>query len=327
MLQHIRTLFLLVSIFAVTPLTLSAQEVTDATTDAAQQVQQKGEHAVSTIKSAFRGNKEAQSELINSYLFPAVVTLGILILAYFVASFISRIVSNMFSSRVDKTLGRFFGKITKTAIMVFVLFAVMNHFGIDVTSFAAILAAVGFAVGMALQGTLSNFAAGIMLLVFRPFKIDQYIQVADVEGTVEGIDLFTTQLNTPDNRHLIVPNGQIFGATITNYARNDLRRVAVSVGVDYDADVDRTRAVLNAIMAQCPNIVEEPAPQAVLTELADSSVNWQARVWCKPEDFWSVKEQLTVLVKKGLDLNGIGIPYPQLVLHKNADSESSKKAA
>ena len=148
------------------------------------------------------------------------MALILLIVGYMVASFVGRLVSSMVSGRVDKTVGRFAGKMAKNGIMILVLIGALDHFGVDVTSLAAILAAAGFAVGMALQGTLANFAAGVLLLVFRPFKIDDYIQVGDTEGTVEEIDLFTTKLNTLDHRHIIVPNGNIFGAVMTNYTRN-----------------------------------------------------------------------------------------------------------
>ena len=292
-----------------------------------QKVEEQGKQALTTIRAAVNGDKKAQQAITNDYLFPALVALLVLIIGYMVASFIGRMVGSVFSKKVDKTLGRFFGKATKAFIMMFVAFAVLSHFGVNVNSFAAILAAAGFAVGMALQGTLSNFAAGIMLLVFRPFKVDQFIQIADVEGFVDSIDLFTTQINTLNNERKIVPNSQIFGSTITNYHHNEYRRVDVNVGVDYEADIDRTRAVLDAVTAQCPDIVEDPKPQSVLIELADSSVNWQARVWCRPEEYAKVKENLTALVKKGLDLNGIGIPFPQMVLHKSPESNEARKAA
>jgi len=215
----------------------------------------------------------------------------------------------------------------KNGLMILILVGVLGYFDVDVTSFAAIIAALGFAVGMALQGTLSNFAAGVMLLVFRPFKVGEYIKVGDEEGVVEEIDLFATRMNTLDNRHKIVPNGQIFGAAITNFSRNEFRRVDVNVGAEYAADIDYTRAVLQAAISEIPGAVTSPAPQVALTELADSSVNWQLRVWCQPAVYWDVRELLTVAAKKGLDLNGIGIPFPQMELHLPAQQEQARKAA
>lgn len=193
---------------------------------------------------------------------------------------------------------------------------------INVAGFAAILAAAGFAIGMALQGTLGNFAAGVMLLIFRPFKIDDYIVVADTEGTVEEIDLFTTRLNALDNRHLIIPNGEIFGAKLENYSRNQVRRVDVNVGAAYSADLDSTRAaLLRAVSKVCEQTaeavgsVDTPQAQVYLMELGASSVNWQLRVWCCPEDYWDVRERLTAAAKVSLDQSGISIPFPQMDVH------------
>ena len=198
--------------------------------------------------------------------------------------------------------------------MVGVAIGVLGYFNVDVTAFAAILAAMSFAVGMALQGTLGNFASGIMLLLFRPFKVEEYIVVADTEGTVEEIDLFTTRINTLDNRHIIIPNSEIFGSKLENYTRNELRRVDVNVGAAYTADIDRTRLALERAIAHT-NCVAEPAGYAYLMDLGASSVDWQLRAWCKPADFWAVREQLVTNAKNEMDKAGIGIPYPQLDVH------------
>ena len=230
--------------------------------------------------------------------------------------------------QVDTTLGRFAGKVVKAAVFLFVLMGVMSYFGFDVTSLAAILAAVGFAVGMALSGTIGNFAAGIMLLLFRPFKIGDYVVMAGTEGVVEEIDLFTTQLNTLDNRRLIVPNGEVFGTTIENVTHNQYRRVDVNVGCDYEACLDRTRATLEAAITDIPDAVSHPAPEAYLMDLGDSAVNWQVRVWCKPIHYWAVRQDLTAATKKALDAAEIGIPYPQLDLHiSQDDAEVLQKTA
>ena len=190
---------------------------------------------------------------------------------------------------------------------------------IDVAEFAVIIAAAGFAIGMALQGTLGNFAAGVMLLIFRPFKIDDYIVVAGTEGTVEEIDLFTTRLNALDNRHLIIPNGEIFGAKLENYSRNQMRRVDVNVGAAYSADIGQTRTALeravvrvSSAYAQVTGEEDVPAPQVYLVELGASSVDWQLRVWCNPVEYWGVREELTAAAKDALDHAGISIPFPQM---------------
>lgn len=294
-------------------------EVSETTTEVARSF-------LTNMQLAFSGDTQAMSEL-GSSLLPAAVAIGIVMIGYFIASFLGRVIGGAVAKRVDLTLGKFLGRVIKNGIMVMIFLGVLGYFGVDVTSFAAIIAALGFAVGMALQGTLGNFAAGVMLLVFRPFKIGDYIQVGDEEGVVEEIDLFTTRLNTLDNMHKIVPNGQIFGATITNYSRNEYRRVDVNVGADYAADVDYTRAVLQTAISEVPGAVSNPAPQVVLTELADSSVNWQVRVWCEPAVYWDVRELLTVAAKKGLDLNGIGIPFPQMQIHLPVETAQVRRAA
>jgi len=198
--------------------------------------------------------------------------------------------------------------------MMVVGLAVLQTFGVGLTSVTAILAAAGFAVGMALQGTLGHFASGVMLLMFRPFKVGDYIVVAGTEGSVEEIDLFTTRINTVDNRHIIVPNGEIFGSKLENYTHNDVRRVDVNVGAAYTADLDQTRNALQRAVSAC-SLAGAPEGQVYLMELGASSVDWQVRVWCRPEDYWTVRENLTAATKNEMDRAGIGIPYPQLDVH------------
>ena len=292
-----------------------AQTTDDSSLSTANQIQDAGASLVGKIRGAVQGDAEARSQLLDDYFVPAAMALILLILGYMFASFVGTMIGNMVTNRIDKTVGRFSGKMVKNVIMVLVLLGALGYFGIDVTSFAAILAAAGFAVGMALQGTLANFAAGIMLLVFRPFKVDDYIQVADTEGTVEEIDLFTTKLNTPDNRHIIVPNGSIFGETMINYSHNTYRRVDITIGVSYEADTKITRRVLAAAMDNVPGALQSPPPQVYLKELGDSAVVWQCRVWSTPGEYWGVKESATELVKATLDSAGIGIPYPQMDIH------------
>jgi small conductance mechanosensitive channel len=168
---------------------------------------------------------------------------------------------------------------------------------------------------MGLQGTLSNFAAGIMLLVFRPFKVGQYISVSGTAGTVEEIDLFTTSLNTLDNVRLVVPNGQVFGQTIHNFGHQASRRVVVPVGVAYSADIDATRAALEKAVAAVPGALRDPAPQVFLAGLGASAVDWQVRVWCGNDDYWATWEATVRAVKMALDEAGISIPFPQLDVH------------
>ena len=197
------------------------------------------------------GNIEAAWPLIEAYLLPAITMLLVVIVAFMVAKFVARLVSSPVRKRVDETLGKFVGKMVYYAIMGSVLIAVLGKFGLEVTSFAAILAAAGFAIGMAFQGTLGNFAAGIMLLVFRPFKVGDVINAAGITAKVNEIDLFTTTFDTPDNRRIIVPNSAITASTIENVSHHSERRVDVHVGCDYAADLRQTREVLQRAPSHC----------------------------------------------------------------------------
>ena len=261
------------------------------------------------------GDFGAAMPLFEKYLFPALVALLILIVAYFVGKFLSRLASGPITRKVDETLGKFIGKLIFYAIMIFALLGVLGRYGISVAGFAAVLAAAGFAIGMAFQGTLGNFAAGIMLLVFRPFKVGDVINAAGITAKVDAIDLFTTTFDTPDNRRIIVPNGQIAGGTIENISFHTERRVDVSTGADYGASIDETRKALEKAAESLNDKMlqgEGRGYQIVLGGLGDSSVDWTVRFWCKADDFWGVKEDLTRAVKMQLDEAGIGIPYPTM---------------
>ena len=215
----------------------------------------------------------------------------------------------------DVTLSKFFSSIIRWAILLMGALAVLGIFGVQTTSFAAVLAGAGLAIGMAFSGTLGSFAAGVMLLAFRPFKVGDVVTVAGVTGKVDAIGIFTTTLDTPDNRRLILPNGSVFGQTIENISHHSVRRADVSVGTDYAADVDRTREVLERAARAVPGRLEDRDPQIVLAELGASSVDWQVRVWVSSDNFWPVKEATTRAVKVALDEAGIGIPFPQVDVH------------
>jgi len=217
--------------------------------------------------------------------------------------------------KFDPTLTRFFANMARYAILVGVGLGCMGVFGIETTSFAAIIGAAGLAVGLAFQGTLSSFSAGIMLLVFRPFKVGDVVAAGGVTGVVEEIELFTTEFKTPDNRKVIVPNSAIFGSTIENITHHPTRRVDISVGCEYSAEIDKCRDVLESMTKTLPKVLPEPAPQVFLKELGSSSVDWQVRVWCKTEDYWDVWQATTRATKMALDAAGIGIPFPQMDVH------------
>ncbi len=264
--------------------------------------------------------------LITQYAIRIVGALALLFIGWLAAGWCGSLVRRASDrANIDLTLGKFFAKLTRWAILVLVVLACLGQFGINTTGFAAVLAAAGFAVGMALQGSLSNFAAGVMLLIFRPFKVGDVVSVAGQTGKVNEIELFTTTLDTPDNRRMILPNGSVFGSTIENISFHATRRADVAVGVDYTADIDKTREVLTQAIKTLDNILEDPAPQVVLTGLGASSVDWAVRVWTNASDFWPVKEAALRAVKMALDDAGIGIPYPQMDVHLDGAVTTTSK--
>jgi small conductance mechanosensitive channel len=245
-----------------------------------------------------------------------VAALVLLIITIWVARWAHRVTDrNLERSGLDPTLTRFTARMARYAVLLLGALAVLNAFGISVAGFAAILAAGAFAVGLALQGTLSNFAAGAMLLIFRPFKVGDVVSVAGVTGKVVEIELFTTQFDTPDNRRIVIPNGEIFGSTIENITFHPTRRVDVNVGTDYGADLSKTRAVLEDVARSSEGVHSEPPPQVYLKELGGSSIDWAIRVWTDTPDYWAVRERVTREVKEALDDAGIGIPFPQMDVH------------
>lgn len=250
------------------------------------------------------------------YGFPVLKVVAIVLIGLFVAGWAARLTTKaMTKANVELTLSKFAGKMAKWLILVLVGLACLSLFGIEITAFAAILAAAGFAIGMAFSGTLGNFAAGVMLLIFRPFKVGDVVSVGGHTGKVHEIDLFVTTMDTPDNRRLILPNGSIFGASIENISHHATRRVDVAVGTDYGADIDQARAVLQQAAEAVDNVLSDPAPAVVLSELGGSSIDWVVRVWVNAGDFWPVKDALTREIKYALDKAEIGIPFPQMDVH------------
>jgi len=248
------------------------------------------------------------------------------IVAYFFAKLLARWVSAGMCKRVDVTLGKFAGKITFYSVITLALTIILPRVGFEIAGLAAVMAAAGFAVGLSFQGTLSNFAAGILLLVFRPFKVGDMVIAAGVTGRVNEVDLFTTTFDTPDNRRLIVPNSSISSATIENISFHKERRVDVMVGVAYHASLDETRAVLVAsaeALADKMITGEKRGYQIILSNLGASSVDWTVRFWAATEDFFEVRERLTTEIKRQLDAHQIQIPFPQMQLHISEPSPLS----
>ena len=217
--------------------------------------------------------------------------------------------------RFDETLTSFVSRFVRWLILLLTALTCLSYFGVETTSFAAVLGAAGLAIGLAFQGTLSNFAAGAMLLLFRPYKVGDVVNVAGNLGKVFEIELFTTAIDTFDNRRFIIPNSSIFGAVIENITHHPVRRVDVAVGTSYAADIDGTRKVLEQAISIVDQRVADPEPAAVLTGLGPSSVDWSVRVWARSEDFGDAKQALIRAVKMELDRAGIEIPYPQMDVH------------
>ena len=258
-------------------------------------------------------------ELLTQYGPPIVGVALFLLVAYILSGWISRLVLKALTrAKVERTLAKFLGSITRWGLMVMALIACLGVFGVETTSFAAVIGASALAIGLAFQGSLSNLAAGVMLLIFRPFKVADVISVGGQLGRVESISLFNTQLDTFDNRRIIVPNGTIFGSTIENLTHHPIRRVDVAVGVEYEADLDRTRQVLQSAATGVPGRLDDPESQILLLDLGNSSVNWAVRVWTKTADYWPVRDALTRAVKVALDEAGLAIPFPQMDVHMDA---------
>jgi small conductance mechanosensitive channel len=216
---------------------------------------------------------------------------------------------------MDATLVRFFGSLIRYAIMGFVIIAALQRFGVEATSLVAVFGAAGLAIGLALQGTLSNVAAGVMLLMFRPFKIGDFVDIGGQAGTVKEVGLFTTELATGDNVKIIMPNGQIWGSAIKNFSANPTRRVDLVMSIDYSDNIDTAMATLNRVIGEESRALTDPESTVAVAELGASSVDILVRVWVNAADYWGVRWDLTKKMKEQLEADGISIPFPQQVVH------------
>lgn len=255
-------------------------------------------------------------ELAMLYGVQVILALTIFIVGKWVAKKIANIVQRVLAkNNVDPAIQHFVGSLVSWVLIIFVVIASLGQLGIQTASFVAIVGAAGLAVGLALQGSLANFAAGVLILIFRPFKVGDFIEVAGVSGVVQKIQIFTTELHSPDNKKIIVPNGGVISGNITNYSANDTRRVDLVFGVGYGDDINAAKAVLQSVVAAEPKVLQDPAPTIAVVELADSSVNLVCRPWVNTADYWDVYFNITEAAKKALDAQGISIPFPQRDLH------------
>lgn len=255
-------------------------------------------------------------ELITIYGLKVIAAIAIFIVGRWVAKGVRGFVRRLMNrAKVDETLIGFVANMTYIALLAFVIVAALGQLGIQTTSFIAILGAAGLAVGLALQGSLSNFAAGFLMIIFRPIRVGDYIEGAGAGGTVEEIQLFTTTMKTPDNKTIIIPNAKLTGDNITNWTMKGTRRVDLVMGIGYEDDIDKAKQIMADVLEQDARILKDPAPQIAVVELADSSVNFVVRPWVNSSDYWGVYMTATENIKKAFDANDISIPFPQRDVH------------
>lgn len=264
----------------------------------------------------FNGILSKVWELVTIYGLKVLAAIAILVVGRWIAKLITNVIRKMMQKgEVDSTISKFVGNIVYIALMAFIVLAALSQLGIQTTSFIAVLGAAGLAIGLALQGALSNFAAGFLMIIFRPIRVGDYIEGAGTAGTVEEIGIFTTTLVTPDNKTVIIPNAALTGDNIVNYTLKGTRRVDMVMGIGYEDDIDKAKQIMQDIIAEDERIFKDPAPQIGMVELADSSVNFVVRPWTKATDYWGVYMETTEKIKKAFDANGINIPYPQRDVH------------
>ena len=240
----------------------------------------------------------------------------------FIGNLIVKAVANSVSKvlqkkKMDRAVVEFVHGLVRYLLFVIVLIAALGRLGVQTASVVAVIGAAGLAVGLALQGSLSNFAAGVLIVAFRPFKSGDYVEIGGVAGSVDSIQIFQTVLTTPDNKMVVVPNGSVIGSPITNYSRHDTRRIDLMIGVSYNADLQKTKALLTKICESDERVLKEPGVQVGVHTLADSSVNFVVRPWVSTAEYWNVYFDLMQAIKEGLDNEGIEIPFPQMDVHMN----------
>lgn len=274
---------------------------------------------------------EIDPQLLNLALAYAMNVLGAILtlaLGWFVARWLGGTVRARVerSAKVDPTLGIILGKVTRGVVLLLTLTAVLNQFGVQTASLIALIGAAGLAIGLALQGALTNVASGIMLLAMRPFKIGDFVDFG-TGGTIDEIGLFVTTMHTPDNIAMTVPNSKIWGNVIKNYTKNDTRRMDMVFGIGYSDDMDKAIRIINEVIAAEPRFLEEPAALVKVAELGESSVNIYARPWVNRTDFFATKLDFTKRVKERFDEEGVSIPFPQRDVHVIGQDRETTRAA
>ncbi len=259
---------------------------------------------------------EEMVTILTTYGLDVVGAIIILIVGNIISKSVPKTVSKVLTKRnVDLTVVNFLGNLTRTFILIITVLLVLAQFGIQTASLIAVLGAAGLAIGLALQGTLSNVAGGVMLLFFRPMKIGDFVEVAGHAGTVKAVNLFTTEMATGDNVQIILPNASVWGSAIKNFSFHSTRRVDLVMGIGYEDDMDKAREIMLSLIEADERSLKDPAPMVVVSELADSSVNFTVRIWCNAGDYWPLKFDMTKKMKEAFDKDGISIPYPQRDVH------------
>jgi small conductance mechanosensitive channel len=259
-----------------------------------------------------------------AWFWRGVAVVAILVVGHWLTHVLVRYTERTLSrTTLDPTLRKFFCRALHAFMLLTVVLAVLNIVGVQTASLVAVIGTIGLAIGLALQGALSNFAAGVLLILLRPFKVDDYIEVGDIAGTVEEIGIFTTNLRTADNRAILVPNSTFTGQTVTNVSAKPTRRVDLVIGVSYDDDLARAKAVIRETLAADARVLADPAPVVVVGELGDSSVNILARPWVKSGDYWGVRWDMLEKIKVALEAAGCSIPFPQRDVHIHQHNDNA----
>ncbi|WP_028023003.1 small-conductance mechanosensitive channel MscS [Enterovibrio calviensis] len=276
------------------------------------------EDATQEAMSWFTNNQD----ILLQYAVNVISALAILIIGNWVVKKIAGAVAAVMRKKeLDNAVVEFVHTFIRYLLFVIVLIAALGKLGVQTASVVAVIGAAGLAVGLALQGSLSNFAAGVLIVAFRPFKSGDYVEIGGVSGSVDSIQIFSTVLKTPDNKMIVVPNGGVISSPITNYSRHDTRRIDFEIGVSYSADLKKTKEVLGRVLAAEPRLLAEPEPTIGVVALADSSVNFVVRPWVRTADYWAVYFDLLQAIKEGLDDEGIEIPFPQMDVHVQKTSD------
>lgn len=256
------------------------------------------------------------NSFIAAYSLKIVGAVIIFVVGRWLAKFLSSLVEkSLVKAKTDDTLVKFADSFCYVTLLIFVIIAALGVLSVPVMQFSVIIGAAGLAIGLALQGSLSNFASGVLMLIFKPFRVGDFVEMAGTKGTVKAIHIFNTILASPDNVRVIIPNAHVTGGNILNYSVNGTRRVDLTVGVSYKDDLKKAQEVIEQVLADDERVLKDPPVRVAVSELGDSSVNFVVRPWVKSEDYWDAYFDITAKVKLSLDQNGISIPYPQRDVH------------